>query len=70
MIDIDTHRIIDLLPSREIGDVAEWLSSFPNLEIVSRDGSVSYNSAIKLMFIESVMTSNHLILCHRLLLLP
>lgn len=47
MIDIDTHRIIDLLPSREIEDVAEWLSSFPNLEIVSRDGSVSYNSAVK-----------------------
>ena len=47
MIDIDTHRIIDLLPSREIGDVAEWLSSYPNLELVSRDGSVSYNSAVK-----------------------
>ena len=41
MVDIDTRRIIDLLPSREIGDVAEWLSTFPNLEIVSRDGSVS-----------------------------
>lgn len=47
MVDIDTHRILDLLPSREIKDVAEWLSSFPNLEIVSRDGSVSYHSAIK-----------------------
>lgn len=47
MIDIDTHQIIDLLPSREIEDVAEWLCSFPNLEIVSRDGSVSYNSAVK-----------------------
>lgn len=47
MVDIDSHRIIDLLPSREIGDVAEWLSTFPNLEIVSRDGSVSYHSAIK-----------------------
>lgn len=47
MVDIDTHRIIDLLPSREVGDVAEWLSSFPNLEIVSRDGSVSYNSAVR-----------------------
>ena len=47
MIDIDTHRVIDLLPSREIEDVSKWLSSFPNLEIVSRDGSVSYNSAIK-----------------------
>lgn len=47
MIDIDTHRVIDLLPSREIEDVAKWLYSFPNLEIVSRDGSVSYNSAVK-----------------------
>ena len=47
MVDIDTHRIIDLLPSRKVDEVAEWLSSFPNLEIVSRDGSVSYNSAVK-----------------------
>lgn len=47
MIDIDTHRIIDLLPSREIEDVTDWLSSFPNLLIVSRDGSASYHSAVK-----------------------
>lgn len=47
MVDIDTHRIMDIIPSREIKDVARWLSSFPNLEIVSRDGSVSYNNAIK-----------------------
>lgn len=47
MVDIDTHRIIDIIPSREIEDVTKWLSTFPNLEIVSRDGSVSYNSAIK-----------------------
>ena len=47
MVDIDTHRIIDIIPSREIEDVVEWLSSFPNLEIVSRDASVSYKNAIK-----------------------
>ncbi len=47
MVDIDTHRIIDLLPSREVDDVAEWLSFFPNLAVVSRDGSVSYNSAVR-----------------------
>lgn len=47
MVDIDTHRIIDLIPSREIADVAEWIASFPNLQIVSRDGSVSYHSAVK-----------------------
>ena len=47
MVDIDTHRIIDLLASRESADVAEWLKSYPNLEVVSRDGSVSYKSAIE-----------------------
>lgn len=47
MVDIDTHRIIDLLASREVADVAEWLKSYPNLEVVSRDGSVSYKSAIE-----------------------
>lgn len=47
MVDIDTHRIIDIIPSREIEDVTKRLSSFPNLEIVSRDGSVSYNNAMK-----------------------
>lgn len=47
MVDIDTHRVIDLLDSREIDAVAEWLKTYPRLEIVSRDGSISYNSAIK-----------------------
>lgn len=47
MVDIDTHRIIDLIDSREIAEVTEWLKTYPNLEIVSRDGSVSYKSAIK-----------------------
>lgn len=47
MVDIDTHRIIDIIDSREIDDVAKWLNSYPNLEVVSRDGSVSYNSAVK-----------------------
>lgn len=47
MVDIDTHRIIGLIDSREIAEVAGWLKTYPNLEVVSRDGSVSYKSAIK-----------------------
>ena len=37
MVDIDTHRIIDLLASRESADVAEWLKSYPNLEVAERE---------------------------------
>ncbi len=47
MVDIETHRVIDLLASREVEEVAEWLKSYPNLRVVSRDGSVSYKSAIE-----------------------
>ncbi len=34
------------MESREINDVIEWLKTYPNLKVVSRDGSVSYASAI------------------------
>ena len=47
MVDIDTHRVIDLIASREVEDVSKWLKSYPNLEVVSRDGSISYKSAIE-----------------------
>lgn len=46
MADIETHRVIDLIPSRETADVIEWLKEYPNLAVVSRDGSVSYANAI------------------------
>lgn len=45
MIDIETHQIIDLLKSRQEEDVTEWLKTYPNLEIISRDGGVMYKSA-------------------------
>ena len=46
MIDIDTGRIIDLLDSREVDEVAKWLATYPNIELVSRDGSLQYAAAI------------------------
>ena len=45
MIDIETHKIIDLLESRNEDDVAEWLITYPNLEFISRDGGIMYKSA-------------------------
>ncbi|WP_236904949.1 ISL3 family transposase [Clostridium formicaceticum] len=46
MIDLDSHRIIDILDSRDKEPVIEWLRNYPNIEIVSRDGSQVYASAI------------------------
>jgi predicted transcriptional regulator len=46
MVDIDTHRIIDLIQSRDYDDVKNWLASYPNIKVVSRDGSLTYKNAI------------------------
>lgn len=47
MVNIETHEIVDMIPSRSIEEVANWLKQYPNIEIVSRDGSVSYKKAIR-----------------------
>lgn len=47
MVDIDTHRIIDMINSREYNEVVTWLKKFQNLEVVSRDGSITYSNSIK-----------------------
>lgn len=46
LIDMDTHRVVDLLDSREKDDVAQWLKQYPNISVVSRDGSAAYSAAI------------------------
>jgi len=45
MINWDIHRIIDILPSRETNEVQKWLSAYPNLKMISRDGASTYASA-------------------------
>lgn len=46
MVDFDTGRIVDMIETRETEAVAEWLSMFPNIQFVSRDGSQAYAAAI------------------------
>lgn len=47
MVDLDTHRIIDLIPSRDTAKVEEWLKKFPNIEVISRDGAQIYAHAVQ-----------------------
>lgn len=47
MIDIHTHKIIDLIESREQVDIIKWLESYPNIKVVSRDRSITYKNAIQ-----------------------
>lgn len=47
MIDIESRKIIDMIESRESEKVSEWLKGYANLEIISRDRSLSYKAAIE-----------------------
>ena len=46
MVDLETHKIVDMIESREMSDVSHWLSECPNMRVVSRDGSLTYAAAI------------------------
>lgn len=63
MVDIDTHRIIDIIDSRETKQVEDWLKTYPNLKIVSRDGAQTYASAISNAHPDAIQISDrfHLI---------
>ena len=46
MVNIEDGRIVDMIYSRESAEVAEWLKTYPNISVVSRDGSTMYAKAI------------------------
>ncbi len=58
MVDIESHRIIDLLDSRDKEPVTQWLKTFPNLKVVSRDGSLTYSSAISASHLDATQVSD------------
>jgi len=37
LVDLERHRVVDLLPDRSAEAVADWLARHPGVEIVSRD---------------------------------
>jgi transposase len=58
MVNLETGFIIDMLESRESADVTAWLETFPNIEVVSRDGSVAYAGAIKKAHPQAIQVSD------------
>ena len=46
IVDLEKNKVIELLPDREAKTLSRWLEQYPSIEIVSRDRSSTYASAI------------------------
>jgi len=58
MIDLETHIVVDILNSRDCEKVSDWLKGYPNIEIVSSDGSIGYRKAIDEAFGDVIQISD------------
>lgn len=48
LVDLEQHRLVDLLAERTTETLAAWLTTHPEVEIVSRDRSKEYKAGITL----------------------
>jgi transposase len=47
LVDLATHRVVDLLPDRSAASVAAWLARHPTISVVCRDRSDLYADGIR-----------------------
>ncbi|MEO5952531.1 MAG: ISL3 family transposase [Chloroflexia bacterium] len=48
LVNLDLHRVVDLLPDRAAGSFAEWLKLHPEVAVISRDRSGLYAEGARL----------------------
>ena len=46
VVDLERHRVVDLLPNRDAQTVRNWLTGRPSIQIVARDRSLEYTQGI------------------------
>src|SRR5215467_11243895 len=47
VVDLQTHKVLDVLPDRTADTSADWMSTHPEIELVSRDRGGDYAAAAR-----------------------
>ena len=53
MINLENHRIVDMIPSRDTNDVCNWLKTFHNIEVISRDEPLHTHPLLQILILMS-----------------
>jgi len=63
LINLENGKCIDMIETRDVEEVSKWLMTFPNIELVSRDGSTAYKKAITTSHLQAIQITDrfHLI---------